>query len=187
MSAEVSGYGQAPVMRDRKTGKQRDSKAEELERLEKEKRQQEKNNKYSKWEKGLEQVDDRTEKMKQDLYEMTKTLARYADDADIDALQRAEEREGDSMPNFIKDKQIKEGKRQPDKPSYQGFYMPNRFDIKPGYRWDSFDRSNGHEKKWFEVKNARVAGREEVYKWSTSDIENSTINQVLIQRNDLSY
>ncbi|XP_057318713.1 BUD13 homolog [Microplitis mediator] len=170
MSAEVSGYGQAPVMRDRKTGKRRDLKAEELERLEKEKRQQEINDKYSKWGRGLKQVDDRAEKLKQDSYEMTKPLARYADDADLDALQRAEEREGDPMLNFIKEKQIKEGKRQPDKPSYQGSYTPNRFGIKPGYRWDGVDRSNGYEKKWFEAKNARVAVQEEAYKWSTSDM-----------------
>lgn len=53
---------------------------------------------------------------------------------------------------------------------YQGEFMPNRFGIRPGYRWDGVDRSNGYEKKWFTVQNTKKAELEESYKWSTEDM-----------------
>lgn len=56
------------------------------------------------------------------------------------------------------------------KPQYEGEFMPNRFGVRPGYRWDGVDRSNGYEKRWFEVQNAKRAQQEEVYKWSTEDM-----------------
>ncbi|KAK0161802.1 hypothetical protein PV327_008216 [Microctonus hyperodae] len=169
-SDEMTGVGQATVLRDRKTGRRRNLEAEAIKKREEEKRQEEIVAKYAKWGKGLKQVDDQSEKLQQDLYEMSKPLARYADDKDLDAQLRAVEREGDPMLEYIKQKQIKEGKREPDRPNYQGSFMPNRFGIKPGHRWDGVDRSNGYEKKWFEARNAKTAIQEEAYKWSTSDI-----------------
>jgi hypothetical protein len=56
------------------------------------------------------------------------------------------------------------------KPKYEGSFLPNRFGIPPGHRWDGVDRSNGYEKQWFEKQNARRAIDEEAYKWSTSDM-----------------
>lgn len=55
-------------------------------------------------------------------------------------------------------------------PIYQGAFPPNRYNIRPGYRWDGVDRSNGYEKKRFEALNAKKAVEEEAYKWSTSDM-----------------
>lgn len=57
-----------------------------------------------------------------------------------------------------------------DKPRYEGSFMPNRFGIRPGYRWDGVDRSNGYEKKWFEAQNSKKAVEEEAYKWSIADM-----------------
>ncbi|CAD1479760.1 unnamed protein product, partial [Heterotrigona itama] len=169
LGKEITGVGQAAIVRDTKTGKKRDLEAEAKEEREKQKRQAELDEKYAKWGKGLKQVEDHEEKLKDDLYEMSKPLARYADDADLDKRLREQEREGDPMLEYIKQKQIKEGKRKPDRPKYEGSFMPNRFGIKPGHRWDGVDRSNGYEKRWFEAQNAKVARQEEAYKWSTSD------------------
>ncbi|KAF7989854.1 hypothetical protein HCN44_008528 [Aphidius gifuensis] len=119
---------------------------------------------------GLKQVEDRTEKLNQDACEINKPMAKYADDADLDAHQRNILHAKDPMLEYVKEKQIKEGKRQPDKPTFQGSYMPNRFGIRPGCRWDGVDRSNGYEKRWFNARNARTAVEEEAYKWSIADM-----------------
>lgn len=58
-------------------------------------------------------MEDREERLKSDLREMSKPLARYADDEDLDKELREQEREGDPMLEYIKKKQIKEGKRKP--------------------------------------------------------------------------
>ncbi|CAK9818753.1 BUD13 homolog [Anthophora plagiata] len=170
LSKEVTGVGQATVVRDTKTGRKRNLEQEAAEDREKQKRQAEMNEKYAKWGRGLKQVEDHEERLREDLYEMSKPLARYADDVDLDKRLREQEREGDPMLEYIKQKQIKEGKRKPDQPAYEGSYMPNRFGVKPGHRWDGVDRSNGYEKRWFEAQNVKLARQEEAYKWSTSDM-----------------
>lgn len=57
-----------------------------------------------------------------------------------------------------------------DKPIYNGHFPENRFGIRPGYRWDGVDRSNGYESKWFEMQNNKKAIAIEAYKFSTEDM-----------------
>ncbi|KOC67324.1 BUD13 like protein [Habropoda laboriosa] len=169
LSKDVTGVGQATIVRNTKTGKRRNLEQEAAEDREKQKRQAEMDEKYAKWGRGLKQVEDREERLKDDLYEMSKPLARYADDVDLDKRLREQDREGDPMLEYIKQKQIKQMVYL-DKPAYEGSFMPNRFGVKPGHRWDGVDRSNGYEKRWFEAQNVKVARQEEAYKWSTSDM-----------------
>ncbi|KRT78260.1 hypothetical protein AMK59_7037 [Oryctes borbonicus] len=162
----------APIYRDRKTGKVRDFKREAEEARQKQEKEDELKAKYAKWGRGLKQVEDATEKLNSDLHEMNKPLARYADDEDLERHLKEMEREGDPMLQYLRKKRQKQDIEagKPSKPKFEGEFMPNRYAIRPGHRWDGVDRSNGYEKKWFEIMNSRRARQEDAYKWSTEDM-----------------
>ena len=136
------------------------------------------------------------DKVADDLHEMSKPLARYKDDEDLENMLKARDREDDPMLEYIKKKKAKKnvvidshGRRKPKKgqyqsaifcltcntvslerPTYKGSYPPNRFGIKPGYRWDGIDRSNGFEQSRFAREANKVAMAEVAYKWSVEDM-----------------
>jgi len=56
------------------------------------------------------------------------------------------------------------------KPIYKGESAPNRFGLRPGYRWDGVDRSNGYEKAWLTRISNNKALSDESYKWSIEDM-----------------
>ena len=87
----------------------------------------------------------------------------FRGDARVDEIQRNELRIGDPMYEYM---QRKRQKRQPTpdgfddaalQPVYSGPVPPNRFNIRPGYRWDGVDRSNGFERKLLEKQGGRSA------------------------------
>lgn len=166
MTDEVSGRNAKAVSRKGK----RETSEERQKQKEKAQRQKEIDEKYKKWSRGLKQIEDQEARVQEFKHEASKPLARHKDDRDLEDSLKQIERAGDPMLRYIKEKKRERGELGPEKPSYKGNYPPNRFNIRPGYRWDGVDRSNGYEKKFFEQRSKRKAQEEEVYKWSTEDL-----------------
>jgi pre-mRNA-splicing factor CWC26 len=81
------------------------------------------------------------------------TLARYADDKDLNEELKEQERWNDPAAAFLTKK--KAGTSKTGRPLYQGAAPPNRFGIRPGHKWDGVDRGNGFEAKWFQAQNRK--------------------------------
>ncbi|XP_044178642.1 BUD13 homolog [Acropora millepora] len=106
--------------------------------------------------------------------ERDKPLALYRNDEDLEKMLEDQEREDDPMLAYMKQKKKKSqmskgGKKE--KPLYKGpDPPPNRFNIRPGYRWDGVDRSNGFEMKRFAMLANKAATQTQAYKWSSEDM-----------------
>ncbi|KAJ8305176.1 hypothetical protein KUTeg_017271 [Tegillarca granosa] len=103
---------------------------------------------------------------------MSKPLARYKDDEDLDKMLKDQDRPEDPMLAFIKKKsKVKNGAKVKEEPKYKGpAPPPNRYNIMPGYRWDGVDRSNGFEKTLFSKISDKKATDHQAFKWSTEDM-----------------
>ncbi|KAH9522335.1 bud site selection protein [Dermatophagoides farinae] len=174
----ILGRNAKTVIRDRKTGKIREIEKELKEKQEKDEqeaiKQAEKQAVYDRWSKGLVQREEQLEQLENELHEMSKPLARYKDDDDLDKLLRDKDREDDPMLANIRKKREEEKSKNPEYKKYPKYHgpppPPNRFNIQPGYRWDGVDRSNGYEAKYFAKKADREALQEEAYHWSVQDM-----------------
>lgn len=117
------------------------------------------------------------EQAKQDLQDAKfLTLGRTADDEELNERQKEELRWDDPMAQYITEqraeREAEEAAMNPEsrkdraqdeavvvklrKKDYQGAAPPNRYGIKPGWRWDGVDRGNGFEKEWFQARGKKT-------------------------------
>jgi pre-mRNA-splicing factor CWC26 len=110
-------------------------------------------------------------------------FARSIDDSKLESMRKQTLRDGDPMAQFFAAKQREEEMKRAKKdvstgkiiknsrPVYSGpTAPPNRFSIKPGYRWDGVNRGNGFEKELLTRKSMRSSNKEEEYKWSVAEL-----------------
>ena len=99
------------------------------------------------------------------------TVARHADDEKMNDELKERERWNDPMAQMLATKKSssKGGKSKSSGKSYQGAFEPNRYGIRPGYRWDGVDRSIGFEKKWFEARNRQQNIKDLQYAWQMDE------------------
>jgi pre-mRNA-splicing factor CWC26 len=106
-------------------------------------------------------------------------LARGADDEAMNRELRERERWNDPMAEFLTGpaqesgvaagaagKRSKGGGRRP---VYKGASAPNRYGIRPGYRWDGVDRGNGFEAERFKAINRRERNKGLEYTWQMDE------------------
>jgi pre-mRNA-splicing factor CWC26 len=136
------------------------------------------------WGKGTVQKEE-VEALRQELVDVaSEPFARTIDNPRMEAMRKEVIRDGDPMAEYFARKKEKDEleKARSDsssgkevvviaKPTYKGpVGAPNRFRIRPGYRWDGIDRGNRYEHKILTKSNDRAALKEDEYRWSVSDM-----------------
>ncbi|PAV15091.1 pre-mRNA-splicing factor CWC26 [Pyrrhoderma noxium] len=163
---EEERLAQETVYRDA-SGRKIDTKAERAEAARKKREKEEREAQKMEWGKGLVQREDEAKRKAQLEKERNRDLAVYADDKELNEDLKARDRWNDPAAQFLTKKKSK----GPQRPEYKGPPPPpNRFGIKPGYRWDGVDRGNGFEKKYFQAQNTKKRKVLESYQWSVDDM-----------------
>ncbi|CAJ0590914.1 unnamed protein product [Cylicocyclus nassatus] len=166
MDASISGRFAETTVREKQVRKKRE-KPEDKERKEREaKKQAELQEKYDLWNKGVAQKERREEQLEEMARVAAEPLARMADDVAMNRHLKDLIHEEDPMAKMLISKKREKAIDRGDLiyPTYQGEAPPNRFGIRPGYRWDGVDRSNGFEAALAQTKNRRNAQEKEYYR-----------------------
>ncbi|PWN34915.1 uncharacterized protein FA14DRAFT_160317 [Meira miltonrushii] len=166
--AERERRQQETVYRDA-TGKRIDVQKEDEERRKKREEERKLEREKTDWNKGEAQLRNAREQRRREEEERNTSFARHADDTKMNAQLRKVERQNDPAARFLKNKEAHQA-RGPQKPVYKGHFPPNRFGIRPGYRWDGVERSNGFENKLFQRRNERARRKAEHQAWSQEDM-----------------
>ncbi|TDZ54928.1 Pre-mRNA-splicing factor CWC26 [Colletotrichum trifolii] len=109
---------------------------------------------------------------RRELLEDAKTMkfARTADDEELNQELKEQDRWNDPMAQFMAEKTLGgKGKKGKKRPVYAGATPPNRYGIKPGYRWDGVDRSNGFEGERFKALNRKERNKGLSYEWQMDE------------------
>ncbi|TFY53627.1 hypothetical protein EVJ58_g9349 [Rhodofomes roseus] len=164
--AEEAAAAQETVYRD-SSGRKVDMAAERAEAARRKREREEQEARKMEWGKGLVQREDEDKRRKEAEAMRARPFARDRNDVEMNDGLKAQERWNDPAAAFLTKKRAK----GPRKPEYTGPPPPpNRFGIKPGYRWDGVDRGNGFEKKLFQRQNEKQRRGLESYQWSVDDM-----------------
>uniref|UniRef100_A0A914NG89 BUD13 homolog n=1 Tax=Meloidogyne incognita TaxID=6306 RepID=A0A914NG89_MELIC len=121
--------------------------------------------KYSLWNKGIAQIKEREEKLEEMQQALGEGFTRHKDDEALNEHLKKQLHSEDPMAEYFRVKNHKIQMRTGIVyPTYKGQCPPNRYEIKPGYRWDGVDRSNGFESKMSLEKNKKIAHKELTYR-----------------------
>lgn len=104
------------TVRDRKTGRRRNLYENAEKEREKQKKEEERKQTYTRWGAGLKQIEEFKERVATESHEMSKPVARYADDKDLEEHLRNQYRTGDPMAEYFR-KKAKETQTGPCKRS----------------------------------------------------------------------
>lgn len=161
---------EATVFRD-KSGRRMNIEDERRKAAEKAEQREKREGQWKKWSGGAKQEELKELAKENVAREIEKPLARYADDQDLMNYQKSIQRLNDPMANYIKVQQEKRRKKAGGMPLYKGPQPePNRYNIKPGHRWDGVDRSNGFEKKYYRMLAKVKSLKEHEIKYLTEDM-----------------
>ncbi|KAJ1858821.1 Pre-mRNA-splicing factor cwc26 [Coemansia sp. RSA 2703] len=149
-SPETSGRDAETVYRDAKTGKRIDIAQEAAREEENRRKEEEMRRLQREWNKGL-------------VHQRTGVVM---SEAELDAERRAKQHWNDPARRFLENKTTEKSRF----PEYKGDAPPNRFGIRPGYRWDGVDRSNGFEAEYFRNQAAASSRKAESYAYSVADL-----------------
>ncbi|RFU73978.1 hypothetical protein TARUN_8268 [Trichoderma arundinaceum] len=98
------------------------------------------------------------------------SFARKADDEDMNRDLKEQRRWNDPMTQFMAEKDTSRASRNSKRrPVYSGTAAPNRYGIRPGYRWDGVDRGNGLEAERFKAINRRERNKGLDYAWQMDE------------------
>ncbi|PHH92393.1 hypothetical protein CDD83_7574 [Cordyceps sp. RAO-2017] len=99
------------------------------------------------------------------------SFARTADDEQMNKELKEQQRWNDPMMQFKSEKKSTEHKTKASRrrPLYTGAAPPNRYGIKPGYRWDGVDRGSGFEAERFKAINKRERNKALAYSWQMDE------------------
>ncbi|KAL2065677.1 hypothetical protein VTL71DRAFT_3347 [Oculimacula yallundae] len=94
------------------------------------------------------------------------TVARGVDDIEMNEGLKEVERWNDPAAQFLSKQPAGVGKGGKwRKQVYTGAAAPNRYGIRPGYKWDGVDRGNGWEGERFKAQNRTARNKELDYAW----------------------
>jgi pre-mRNA-splicing factor CWC26 len=179
--AEETVYRDATGRRIDVSMKRAEARAAELEKL----RQELKEKEDAMGEVQKRQKEERKEKLEEAKF---LTVARHADDEEMNEELKGAIRWDDPMAAYMMKKQEEEGgggrgratgksftegdgggREGTGRKVYQGAAPPNRYGIKPGWRWDGVDRSNGFEKEWFQARGRKARNENLDYQWQMDE------------------